>query len=59
MAAKSKMRCDDCKKNFPLHLLDSWARHEDQQESSAELCEKCHDARTPSAWGPWEMGVQP
>lgn len=57
MTAERKYLCVDCNGSFPLHMLDSWAEHEDQPLSSAELCEKCHEARGPSAWGPWEMGV--
>lgn len=45
--------CDDCGRPTPLRLLDAWAGEESAPEADAFLCRECHQARPPSAWGPW------
>lgn len=53
LTEKTKLPCDDCKTPTPLEHLDAWAAVESRSEADAHLCKRCHEARGPSAWGPW------
>lgn len=53
---ENRLQCDDCGRLTDINLLDAWAADENAEDYDALLCERCHNARPPSAWGNWCEG---